>query len=342
MPTRKGPATTVGAKKTTKKTAGARTGVAPAPATTSKTNAVRTVAPMIPLAIALLSTAVLPGGKGAGTTSAPVGPTAKVESVVCGEGVEDFRSCHSEYPTGCSSNGHYDPYLNLMKNQTEWPSMAPAQVFTSLQDVLALEAKIPAGLGKSNHGDNLQQLETLGEGKIHGVVGYLYDIKVEGKESSNCQLDDDAQDENVDFHIFIGFDAGIAEKLRNGTALTPAERKQVTQESMIVEMTPHYRDTNHPEWTAQSVKDQKGQQVRVYGQLMVDNEHFVSGQDCAKAPRTANCWRASVWELHPVTDFEVCASGNCTATSAGWAPITESSDDKAAATSKHTPAAGKP
>jgi len=275
---------------------------------------------MIPLAIALLHSAVLPAGKGGATP--PVGPSATIESVVCGEGVEDFRSCHTTYPTGCSSNGHYDPYLNLMKNQTTWPSAQPKEIFSTLEQYLQLESQLPAGLDKSNHGDNLTQLAALGEGKIHGVVGYLYDIKVEGKESSNCQLDDDASHENVDFHIFIGFDPVIAEKIRNKQTLTAEERKAVTQESVIVEMTPHYREAFHPEWTAEAVMAQKGQLVKVLGQLMVDNEHYVSGQDCARAPRTATCWRASVWELHPVTDFEVCDGGSCTATSTGWTPLT--------------------
>jgi hypothetical protein len=299
------------------------------------TSLVRTVGPMVPLAIALLGSAVLPGGKVTGPTS-HIGPSAKVEAVKCDEGVEDFRSCHSEYPTGCSSTGKYDPYLNLMKNQTEWKSTKPTKVFTSLQEVLDLEAQIPPDLGKSNHGDMLPQLQALGEGQIHGVVGYLYDIKVEGKESSNCQLDDDAEDQNVDFHIFIGFDPDIAEKIKTHKALTAAEKKQVTQESMIVEMTPHYRDVNDPEWTAAAVKAVKGEQVRVYGQLMVDNEHYVSGQDCSKKPRTAACWRASVWELHPVTDFQVCDAGNCTATSAGWKPIGDGSEEAGAAPAKGT------
>jgi hypothetical protein len=299
----------------------------------SGTSLIRTVGPAIPLAIALLGSAVLPGGKTTGPT-AHIGPSAKVEAVKCDEGVEDFRACHSEYPTGCSSTGKYDPYLNLMKNQTQWPTMQPKQVFTSLQDVLDLEGKIPADLGKSNHGDMLPQLQKLGEGQIYGVVGYLYDIKVEGKESSNCQLDDTADDENVDFHIFIGFDPDIADKIKNHTALTAAEKKQVTQESMIVEMTPHYRALNDPEWTAAAVKAVKGEQVRVYGQLMVDNEHYVSGQDCSKAPRTAACWRASVWELHPVTDFQVCDAGNCNATSAGWTPIGGETEEAAATPAK--------
>lgn len=301
----------------------------------------RTIGPAIPLAIALLGSAVLPGGKVTGPTS-HIGPSAKIEAVKCEEGVEDFRACHSEYPTGCSSTGRYDPYLNLMKNQTEWKTTQPKKVFTSLQDVLDLEAKIPSDLGKSNHGDVLPELQALGEGQIHGVVGYLYDIKVEGKESSNCQLDDDAEDQNVDFHIFVGFDRDIAEKIRTHTALTPAEKKKVTQESMIVEMTPHYRDVNNPEWTAAAVRAVKGEQVRVYGQLMVDNEHYVSGQDCAKDPRTAACWRASVWELHPVTDFQVCGTGSCTATSAGWTPVGEAPQNASAETAGKGPVKGKP
>jgi hypothetical protein len=300
----------------------------------------RTVGPAIPLAIALLGSAVLPGGKTTGPT-AHIGPSAKVEAVACGEGIEDWRSCHSEYPTGCSASGKYDPYLNLMKNQTEWKSTTPKQVFTSLQDVLNLEANIPPGLGKSNHGELLPKLQALGEGQIHGVVGYLYDIKVEGKESSNCQLDDDAEDENIDFHIFIGFDPDIAEKIKTHKALTPAEKKKVTQESMIVEMTPHYRDTNNPEWTAAAVRAVKGEQVRVYGQLMVDNEHYVSGQDCAKDPHTPACWRASVWELHPVTDFQVCDTGKCTANSAGWKPIGDGTEEATATPAKDA-TKGKP
>lgn len=352
MPTRNIPTTTAGAKTATKTTAGAKTTrVAPVAAatTTSKTNAVRTVAPMIPLAIALLHSAVLPSGNVGGTVSVgppAAGPTATIAAVKCGEGIEDFRACHSAYPTGCTQSGSiYDPYLNLMKNQTTWAAMQPAEVFTSLQQIQDLEAKLPAGLNQKNHGDNFNALAALGEGKIHGIVGYLYDIKVEGKESSNCQLDDSPDHENVDFHIFIGFDPAIAAKIRNHTTLTPEERKVVTQQSAIVEMTPHYRDEFHPEWTAEAVQAAKGQQVKVLGQLMVDNEHYVAGQDCGRDPSKTACWRASVWELHPVTDFQVCSTGDCTATSAGWTPIAETSADAKTAAeppSKHASAAGKP
>jgi len=283
-------------------------------------SATRTITPMIPLAIALLHSAVIspPGG------GAPVGPTTTVEAVKCGEGIEDFHACHASYPTGCTISGSpYDPYLNLMKNQTTWDSMEPQEVFTSLSQVQQLEARLPAlALTQKNHGDKLAQLKALGEGSIYGVTGYLYDVVPEGKESSNCQLDKDPpQYEDVDFHIFIGFDPAVAEKILNHKTVSSAEKHQ----SMIVEMTPHYRDAFHQEWTADALQALKGQQVKVLGQLMVDNEHYVSGQDCGIDPSKKTCWRASVWELHPVTDFRVCEGGGCTATSAGWAPIGESS-----------------
>src|SRR5271165_7158237 len=108
-------------------------------------NAIASAATLLPLAIGLANYAVSPTTAGGG---APGGPTATVEAVTCGEGIEDFRSCHSEYPTGCSSTGKYDPYLNFMKNQLSWTSTQPEGFFTTLQDYQQLEAKLPDSLGK--------------------------------------------------------------------------------------------------------------------------------------------------------------------------------------------------
>jgi hypothetical protein len=288
----------------------------------SSNGAVRVAAPLIPLAIALLHSALIPATTSVTTNTArtPSSGISEVLPAVCQESIEDYQSCHSEYPTGCSASGKYDAFLNVFKNQIEWPQTQVQRWFTSLSDITDLEGQLPNGLGKSNHGDFTSELKALGEGKIHGVVGYLYAVKAEGKESSNCQLDPGTDDENVDFHIFIGFDSHLAGRLRNGN-VTAADKRNIDPSSMIVEMTPHYRGRFHPEWTLKAVKDQIGQQVRVEGQLMVDNEHYIASQDCGRSDHTSGCWRGTVWELHPVTDFEVCASGNCTATSAGWTPI---------------------
>ena len=282
----------------------------------------RTAAGFAPLALALLiGNAVLPGSHP--TPPPKVQGTVAVKAVTCGESLEDYKACHSEYPTGCNTSGSYDPYLNLFKNQVSWQKTEAQGWFNSLSQFQDLENKIPAGLGKTNHGDHLQELSTLGEGQIYGVVGYLYDIKTEGKESSNCQLDAGDDYENVDFHIYIGFDPALAARIKNKTA-TPADKKQINTTSVIVEMTPHYRGRFNPEWTAAAVKKAVGSRVRVTGQLMVDNEHYVASQDCGHANHTDACWRATVWELHPVTDFQVCSTGSCPdQNSLGWTPVGE-------------------
>jgi hypothetical protein len=308
----------------------------PPPNTRTRSSAVRALAPAIPLAVALLGSAVLPGGK---TTapSAVTGPRTSTQSQKCEGDIPDFRACHDQYPTGCTISGStYDPFLNELKNQIKWGTLSPAamqpkEVISTLDQLNHLESAIQKiGLNQENHGDLSisSKLTDLGEGSIYGVVGYLYAVEPEGAESSNCQLPKDPPDfQDVDYHIFIGFDPAVAEKLRSGKAITSAEKHQ----SMVVEMTPHYRDAFHQEWTVPAVKEVLGQQVKVLGQLMVDNEHFVAGQDCGVDPTNARCWRASVWELHPVIDFTSCPAGSCSATSsAGWAPIGENTKNAAA------------
>jgi hypothetical protein len=56
--------------------------------------------------------------------------------------------------------------------------------------------------------------------------------------------------------------------------------------------------------------------VKVVGQLMVDNVHFNKNDDCHFSPSQPGCWRSTVWEIHPITQFYVCkASGGCTGSS---------------------------
>jgi len=317
-----------------KKPSKGKTGTSKASTKAPAGSVMRTAGPFAPLALALLvGNAVLPGGS---PHTGPVTATANaspVTAVACDENLEDYKACHSTYPTGCNSSGSYDPYLNLFKNQIKWSDSSVQGWFNSLKQFQDLEAKIPDGLGKGNHGDHLEELAALGEGKIYGVVGYLYGIKTEGKESSNCQIEGGDDFDNVDFHIYIGFDPVLAGKLKNKTA-TAKDKAQVDENSVIVEMTPHYRGRFKPDWTAEAVKSALGSRVRVTGQLMVDNEHYVSSQDCGRSDHTDACWRATVWELHPVTDFEVCSSGSCPdQNSAGWAPIGEKATTEVAESS---------
>jgi hypothetical protein len=279
---------------------------------------VATLAPAVPLAIALIHGALI-SGPGSKPPANPNEEELVTTTVTCQEPIEGFEACHSQYPAGCSLGGAYDPYLNLLKNQTVFQGAQPAKYFSSENDFAALEKEIPADLGKSNHVDAKDALNKAGEGQLHGVIGYLYDAKAEDKESSNCELPRDTQEQDVDFHIWVGFDSATAQNLRNKGAVTPDEKKKAA----IVEMTPHTR-ANHPGWTTAALTAVKGRKVRVVGQLMVDNEHNVSSQNCGHNPHTAACWRLSVWELHPVTQFQVCmdaSDASCTETSTNWVDL---------------------
>lgn len=269
----------------------------------------RFVLPFVPLAIALVAQGAL---LGSGTGSQPDDTAA-----VCGDDVATYQECHSDYPTGCSAAGKYDAYLNLLKNQLVSPASAP-QRYLAGSDYAAMEQALPSDLTKTNHGDEKDALAAIGDGHVVGLVGYLYYAKKGGKESSNCELTDPT---DIDFHIGIGFDPALAAKLAEHAKLTSDERTVLDQSSVIVEMTPHWRARYEPSWTLDLLQPIVGRQVRVTGQQLADNEHFDPKDDCGVQDAAAKCWRASIWELHPVTRFEVCTSGTCTATTGSWVAL---------------------
>ena len=317
---------------------------------TAKQKAAGAAAGVVPLAVALIYNALLPGSPA---------PSASVmtSAVMCESPVSDAEICHSQYPSGCSTGTPtkvpYDFTLNVLKNEVKWTSEQPSHWRTSLSEFQTLEDKVPSGLQSKNHGDYVGPLKKLGEGSIEGVVGYLYGAKPEGSETSNCGVPDNTADhENVDFHIYIGFDPAVAatlRKSRNGS-LTSAERAQIGAHALhstavIVEMTPHYRENFHSDWTIDKLNAVLGDQVRIIGQLMVDNEHYRSGQDCAVDPSKTACWRATVWEIHPVTDFRYCAKGSnegCAQNSvADWTDVADA-PSTSNASAGHTKGAKRP
>jgi len=293
----------------------------------------RYVAPFAPLALALLMNAAPSSSPAGGGTSlaadVPSGAPTRDNAVAvqCDE-VSDFQDCHSRFPTGCSQAGGYDADLNFLKNQLIPPTpVTSAQVkFLGPQDYQNLEANLPDGLSRGNHGDFKDALSALGEGQSFGLIGFLYYAKPSGVESSNCQLPDSDPPEgsNVDYHIGIGFDPNLAQQVSSfpDTNTVPkALLKTLEQHSVIVEMTPHSRfNFEAGIWTIENVRKAVGQQVRVVGQLVVDNEHFSPSQDCAKGG-AASCWRLSVWELHPVTQFQVCNAASCAPDDTNWVEV---------------------
>jgi hypothetical protein len=285
----------------------------------------RNVAPFAPLALALLMNAVPPSSSaGNGSELAQMDVPDNVTAVQCEDNIADFQACHSNYPTGCSKAAGYDPYLNYLKN--DLPSAATSG-FTVLDQPAFdnLNTNTPSGLGQSNnHSSYKDQLNALGEGKQFGLIGYLYYYQATGAESSNCELTGPDKDGgNVDFHIGIGFDQSLTSQVNLKIPSKPP--KNLQQNSVIVEMTPHYRAQFQPDaWTLANLKPALGHKVKVVGQLLVDSEHNKPADNCALDGTTAqknHCWRYSIWELHPVTSFAYCQDDSCTQDSSDWVPL---------------------
>ena len=245
-----------------------------------------------------------------------------------------LQQCHDQFPDGCTTAAHatYDGYLDFLKDQDPDPSLASTKNLVAT-DFKSLEAKLPQlsqtvngkkqKLGPSNHGTFAGPLADLGEGNIYTVIAYLYFAQDTSKGSSahlvkgetcNCRITDPA---DFDYHIGLGFDANLAAQARTkhpkiGSVLFGKLQKK----SVVAEMTPYPRHTRHPNWTFDRVNGHQGEQVKVVGQLVVDNYHFQAAEDCGFHNAGTGCWRSTVWEMHPLMKFYVCnVSGGCDASS---------------------------
>jgi hypothetical protein len=303
----------------------------------------RRVAPFAPLALAL---AMQPGVTKTTSNAVPTAQFGDLQAVQC-EDVQDSEQCHAKYRSGCNSSSQtYDTYLNFLKNTIDFSGAAqPTSFLNSLeqfqakeQQLQAVEQQLRVTLGKDNHSQFAEPLKKLGEGSLQGAVGYLYAVKAEtggSGETSNCKLSQNESD--VDFHIFIGFDSNLAAQI-----ITHPDSIKLSDKgkSIVVEMTPHYRAAFQPNWTSDLLKQERGRKVKIIGQLMVDNDHNSTKDNCGLAGAGSTCWRATIWELHPVTKFQVCMAKNndCDLNSSDWVDLEKiSSGDATGTQAPHPP-----
>jgi hypothetical protein len=120
------------------------------------------------------------------------------------------------------------------------------------------------------------------------IVGYVWDVKRGGIESTNCRARDDA---DRDTHIELVLDPMHSDRSAR----------------VIVEVTPRWRyimRERGADWSTRSLRDQfLGRWVKVRGWMLFDSEH--KGDSENTAPKRAANWRATAWEIHPVTSIEV-------------------------------------
>jgi len=133
-------------------------------------------------------------------------------------------------------------------------------------------------------GDDENRFNTRSAATITGLV---LKVMVGGKETCNCHAT--AADER-DTHI----------------VLAPSEGAEEI-ETVIVEVTPRTRllhERSGPDaWTTDALKRKyEGKWVEVTGWLLFDMEHI--GQAENTNPGGAKNWRATCWEVHPVTSIK--------------------------------------
>lgn len=123
------------------------------------------------------------------------------------------------------------------------------------------------------------------------ITGYVADVLPGGMESCNCHA---ANLLNRDTHIILVAAQKDAKKRRR---------------HVIVEVTPRVRKF-HPGWTTDRLRVAlKGKRVTFTGWMFFDEEHAQNSFNTA--PRgsvkgnTGSVWRATAWEIHPVTDISV-------------------------------------
>jgi hypothetical protein len=174
---------------------------------------------------------------------------------------------------GCPPEGDgSDVDLNRRKNRVD----VPQQYFSVALDTM-VNLPYPDSIGTKQRrfwSSSAASQVAQYEGVPVAVEGYLANSKVEGPEATNCHSIDD-----VDFHIWIGPDAS-------------ADRTR----SLVVEFTPRIR-SKHAGWTATKMErlDNLHPRVRVSGWVLMDQEH----------PDQLGKTRGTLWEIHPVMQFEV-------------------------------------
>ena len=159
--------------------------------------------------------------------------------------------------------------LNLLKNRETAPGIVNAAI------------TLPTML---QPGSDTTRFSTSDGVEIEAVV---YDVLVGGVETANCHATDAA---NRDTHIELVLD---------GSHTAPAQR-------IISEVTPRWRTAvaaTGADWSTSALKALKGRRVRLRGWMLYDFEHAGASENTA--PGKAGNWRASAWEIHPITSITV-------------------------------------
>jgi hypothetical protein len=160
-------------------------------------------------------------------------------------------------------------YLHRQKNRTVLPQAADFDTRVTLDALL-------------QHGDDTQRWSIARAARIQGEV---IDVAYARPEATNC-----FSPCRRDIHILIAQRSGVSKS-----------------EHVVVEVTPNSRDwaaTQGLDWSEESLQKQLvGHWCEFEGWLYFDVGHVEESENYS--PGQPDNWRATAWELHPVTKITV-------------------------------------
>jgi len=219
--------------------------------------------------------------------------------------------------TTCGPDGKGGPETAQNQAKNNFCAPAPAKSITipqmvSLQKQVQNNKGIPFGdtgkhplTKKAGPATDRTPLVAMGEGNQVVLTGFVKVARPEGAENVNCGTGGDVPDKPEFHDIHIAIVSKVTDPECSG---------------VVVEMIPHHRPS---QWTAELVEEvaQAKLPVRVTGQLMFDSSHTpcVKGKPVSTGGKAHDPARVSLWEVHPIYQFEVCTNGDCS--SGGWVPL---------------------
>jgi hypothetical protein len=166
--------------------------------------------------------------------------------------------------------------LNEHKNRYTAPTAAQMDDTVHLSGMLA-------------PGDDLDRFDAE---KGARIVGFVKNVKVGGNESCNCHA---TKAIDRDTHIELGLSTDAQPIERVIVEVTPRLRKQMSDQQI--------------DWSTDALKDPSqgimGQWVEVTGWLLFDTAHINEAENTH--PGGSANWRATCWEIHPITQIKVLA-----------------------------------
>jgi hypothetical protein len=133
-------------------------------------------------------------------------------------------------------------------------------------------------------GDDLDRFDAS---KGASIKGFVIDVKVGGKETCNCHA---TRAIDRDTHIELALAEDAPETQRVIIEVTPRLRQQMKAKGV--------------DWSTDALKSQlTGKWIEATGWLLFDTQHVNEAENTN--PGDPKNWRATCWEIHPVTSIEV-------------------------------------